>query len=101
MDIVQSVNRIPIRLTKERWFHISENHDDLAGYYEHVLETVENPDKVIRGYGGAFIAVKATGKRRYLCVIYKEFASKHDGFIISAYFTSKIDRRKVIWPEKY
>lgn len=100
MDIVKSVNNIPIRLTKERWFHITENHDDLAGYYDDVLDAVDSPDNVLLGYGGALIAVKGMGKRNYLCVIYKEFPKKHDGFIISAYFTSKIDRRKAIWPEK-
>ena len=37
MDIVKSKNNVPIRLTEERWIHIVENHDDLAGYYEDVL----------------------------------------------------------------
>lgn len=101
MDTVYSVNNIPIRLTRERWFHITENHDDLAGYYDDVLQTIENPDLVIQGYGGAFIAVKGMGKKRYLGVVYKEFAAKKDGFIISAYFTSKIDRRKIVWPKKH
>ena len=74
MDTVYSVNNIPIRLTRERWFHITENHDDLAGYYDGVLQTTENPDLVIQGYGGAFIAVKGMGGKRYLGVGYKEFA---------------------------
>ena len=30
MDIVKSVNDVPIRLTYERWVHIIENHDDMA-----------------------------------------------------------------------
>jgi uncharacterized protein YuzE len=33
LDIVVSVNGVPIRLTAERWYHIVENHDDLASYY--------------------------------------------------------------------
>ena len=33
MEIAYSVNGTPIRLTYERWFHITENHDDLASYY--------------------------------------------------------------------
>ena len=101
MDIVYSVNNIPIRLTRERWFHITENHDDLAGYYDDALQTVENPDLVIQGYRGALIAIKGMGKKQYLGVIYKEFPAKKDGFIISAYFTSKIDRRKIVWPKKH
>lgn len=96
--IVHSVNSIPIRMTAERWQHIVENHNDLAGYYQEVLATVERPDLVLSGYGGALIAVKGLTRRRYLGVVYKEL-SQEDGFIISAYFTSKIDRRKKVWPK--
>jgi hypothetical protein len=39
-DAVRSVRGTTIRLTSERWFHIVEHHDDLAGYYHDVLETV-------------------------------------------------------------
>ena len=42
-DITYSVNNIPIRLTGERWTHIVENHEDMAGYYFDVLEAVNNP----------------------------------------------------------
>jgi hypothetical protein len=96
MDIALSVEGVPIRLTAERWFHIVENHDDMAGYYDDVLETVENPDIVVRGYRGSLIAARGYGRRRYLAVIYRQ-VSTQDGFIISAYFTSKIDRKKAIW----
>jgi hypothetical protein len=36
MDIAISKAGVPIRLTDERWHHIVENHDDLAGYYDDV-----------------------------------------------------------------
>jgi hypothetical protein len=42
-DVAYSVDDVPIRLTTERWFHIVENHDDLAGCYDDVLRTVEEP----------------------------------------------------------
>ena len=42
-DITYSVNNIPIRLTGERWIHIVENHEDMAGYYYDVLEAINNP----------------------------------------------------------
>lgn len=32
MDVAISVDGVPIRLTAERWLHIVENHDDLAGH---------------------------------------------------------------------
>ncbi len=96
MDSVTSIAGIPIRLTEERWFHIVENHDDLAGYYDDVLATVAEPDLIMSGYGGSLIAVRAYGRQRYLCVIYRQ-ASRADGFIITAYFSSKINRKKALW----
>jgi len=96
MDVALSVEGVPIRLTAERWFHVVENHDDMAGYYDDVLEVVENPDLVLHGYGGSLIAIRGYGRGRYLAVIYRQ-VSAQDGFVITAYFTSKIDRKKVIW----
>ena len=98
MERVRSVNRVPIRLSSERWQHIVESHDYLAGYYDQILATVERPDCVISGYGGALIALKGITRRRYLAVVYKE-RSPGDGFIISAYFTDRLDRRKRVWPK--
>jgi len=54
VESAYSVNGVLIRLMYERWFHITENNDDLASYYFEVLEAVEKPD-FIRGiqYGDA------------------------------------------------
>lgn len=49
MEIVQSKNRIPIRLTEERWLHITEEHTEMAGYYYEVLETIQDPDSIYIG----------------------------------------------------
>ncbi len=102
LETVISINNVPIRLTAERWYHIVENHDEIAGYYDYVLNTVESPDYVIKGYGDALIALrKQNEKNRYLVVIYKEVSDK-DGFIITAYFTSKInlEREVIIWQQQ-
>lgn len=98
MDTTQSIDGVPIRLTEERWFHIVENHDEVAGYYDEVLDAVASPEVVIPGYGGSLIAVRNYGQHRYLCVIYRQISSS-DGFIITAYFSRKIDRRKAIWSQ--
>ncbi len=96
MDNVISINGVPIRLPAERWFHIVENHDEVAGYYDAVLETVADPDVIIPGYRGSLVAVRSYGRRRYLYVIYREVTSD-DGFIITAYFNPKVNRKKAIW----
>ena len=88
MEIVKSVNGVPIRLTDERWVHIIENHDNMAGYYDEVLNINESPDLVIKGYGEALIALKQL-EAKFLAVVYKE-TGIIDGFVITAYFTSKI-----------
>jgi hypothetical protein len=100
MDVVKSHKGIPVRLTKERWFHIVENHDDLAGYYDEVLLTVEEPEYVVEGYKGAFVALREVEAGKFLAVVYREF--EDDGFIITAYFTKKInpEREGIIWKKE-
>ena len=97
METVKSVNGVPIRLTDERWIHIIENHDDMAGYYDEVLTIIESPDFVIKGYGEALIALKQF-EIKFLAVVYKETGSS-DGFVITAYFTNKIklEREVILW----
>ncbi len=101
MEVVKSINGVPIRLTSERWVHIVENHDDLAGYYEDILDAVEAPDYIIEGYEEALIALKEVKKGKILAVVYKETSQK-DGFIITAYFTSKLKLEKevILWQKK-
>ena len=96
MEIVYSINKVPIRLTYERWYHIIENHDDLASYFYDVLETIEKPEFVLRGNKGSFKATKNMGNKKWLLVIYKEL-SKRDGFVITAYFLETKPKGVLIW----
>jgi len=98
MEIVESVNGVPIRLTDERWIHVTENHDDLAGYYDEVLSVIENPDYIVKGYGGTFIALRQVKTGKFLAVVYREIDNS-DGFIITAYFTSKmkLEKETIVW----
>lgn len=99
MDIAYSVEGVPIRLTTERWLHIVENHDEMAGYYDDVLNTIENPEWVLPGHKGSLIAVRNYGRKRYLVVIYRQ-VSKEDGFVITSFFTEQIDRGNVLWTHR-
>ena len=99
--ITNSKNDIPVRLTEERWFHIVEHHNDLAGYSNDVLNTVENPDIILKGWTGELLAAKKINDK-YNIAAYKEL-SKSDGFILTAFFTSnigKLKRRGVIWQKQ-
>ena len=98
VDIAHSLNGIPIRLTYERWYHIIENHDDLASYFYEVLETVEKPGFIIKGNKGILKATRNVGKNKWLVVIYRE-VSEEDGFIITAYFLDKRPKGEVLWQQ--
>ncbi len=62
--------------------------------------TFESPDCIIKGYGNALIALKKL-QVKYLAVVYKEI-SDNDGFIVTAYFTSKIklEREVILWQQQ-
>lgn len=96
MESAISVNGIPIRLTHERWYHIIENHDDLASYFYDVLETVESPEFVIRGNQGTLKAAKNIGKNKWLTVLYRE-VTKKDGLVITAYFLDEKPKGDIVW----
>ena len=71
--MVKSKNDVPIRLTEERWFHITEEHSEMAGYYFEVLEAVEEPEAVYEGRAGECIAAREVEKGKYIVVVYREF----------------------------
>ena len=93
---------LTIRLTAERWSHIVEAHDYMAGNQDLVFETIENPDYIVSGERGENIAIrhyeKTSISEKSVVVIYKE--SETDGFIITTFMTSKHDKilkRGVLW----
>ena len=99
IEIVMSKNRLPIRLTDERWSHITEEHTELAGMKLEVLETISEPTRILAGRFGELLAVREVSPEKHLVVVYRELQS--DGFIITAFMTSKtrsLERRLKLWP---
>ncbi len=98
IETVLSQNNIPIRLTDERWAHITEEHCELAGMRLEVLEAIENPSRILAGGEEELLAIQETEKAKFLVVVYRELSN--DGFIITAFLTRRIkslNRRKQIW----
>jgi hypothetical protein len=93
---------VPIRLTDERWSHITGSHNDLASHYDDILNSLEDPDYIIKGYKEALIALKKFDKNKFLAVVYKEL-NDVDGFIITTYFTSKLslEKEEILWQKTY
>ena len=55
---VESKNRVPIRISYERWSHVVEHHDYMAGNLEKVIETIGNPDYLVAGSQGEKLALR-------------------------------------------
>jgi len=94
-----SRNGVPIRLTFERWVHITEEHCELAGMRLDVLATISEPTRIIAGQEEELLAIREIEPGKYLVVVYRELGD--DGFIITAFLTRRIaslNRRKQIWP---
>lgn len=95
----RSQNGCFIRLTDERWAHITEEHCELAGLRLEVLETVATPDRVLAGQYGALMVVREMEMGKYLVVVYNE--TSNDGFIITSFLTRRsnwLRRRTQVWP---
>lgn len=99
-----SKNGSSIRLTEERWAHISEEHGELADLQSDVLSAVGGPERVLAGRAGEFLAVRALEDEKWMVVVYREIEDdREDGFIITAFLTSKkrqLDKREQIWPSQ-
>lgn len=99
MGIIISKNNVPIRLPDERWFHITEEHSEMAGYYFEVLETIEEPEVIYEGKTGELLAIKSIEEGKYIVVVYREL-SEEDGFVITSFITkqkNKLEKRREIW----
>lgn len=99
MDTALSKNNVKIRLTSERWLHITEGHSELAGYYFEILDTIENPDRIYKGNNEELLAVKEIGQDKFIVVVYKE-TNFQDGFVITAFQSRKINyllNKELLW----
>lgn len=97
LETVYSINNVPIRLTDERWEHIGEAHPYMTRYYEDMLDAVGDPEYIFPGHRGSLVAVVMLRKKKILHVLYREL-SRDDGFIITAYIKTSLDKKKAIWP---
>ncbi|NOY50622.1 MAG: hypothetical protein GXO88_08690 [Chlorobi bacterium] len=103
MDFAISINKVPVRMTTERWYHITLGHPELSVYYYDILETIEHPDFVFIGNSEEYLAVKKLNDEmnKFIIVVYKEI-DESDGFIITSFITNKkpyFAKKKMIWKQ--
>lgn len=98
-DSVVSRNGVTVVLTDERWQHILHGHPEMARRRQKVLEAVGSPDRILEGNTGELLAVKQSGVRGSLVVVYREETGR--GFIVTAFRstrTASLDGRRQLWP---
>jgi hypothetical protein len=77
-----------------------EEHAELAGMRQAVLDAVADADRVLSGTAGALLAVRMIEPDKALVVVYRE-VDANDGFVITAFLTRRLrslDRRTQLWP---
>jgi hypothetical protein len=97
---VLSRKGVPIRLTDERWAHITEEHCELAGLRLEVLETIADPSRILAGHKDELLASREISPGEHLVVVYREM--QKDCFVVTAFLTKRIkslDRRVQVWPK--
>ncbi len=70
----------------------------MAGFLNDVILAVDSPDVVVEGGNNELLALVYKRADKLLVVAYKE--ENDEGFIITSFFTSKIDqllKRKIKW----
>lgn len=98
---VSSKNKVTIRLTEERWHHITNSHLEINPEdYKSIMDTVKDPDVIFKGDQGELLAVKKRDRSKiWIVVAYKE-VTKEDGFILTAYLTTEsiwLFKKEIIW----
>jgi hypothetical protein len=102
-----SINNMNVRLTQERWIHITEYHRELTNFQLEILLTVAEPDSVYFSpidAKSSFAAVKTFGRladfglAKNLTVHYKE-PSGSSGFILTTFVLSdkRLKKRFKLW----
>ncbi|WP_119065329.1 hypothetical protein [Aggregatilinea lenta] len=97
--LLHSTSGKPIRLSNERWEHITKGHPELVNLKDRVLAAVEQPDRILSGNVGELLAVKEIESGKWIVVVYRELEA--DGFVITAFLTRRgraLDRRQQLWP---
>lgn len=98
IETVTSIAGVTIRLTDERWAHITEEHSELAGMRFEVLETIAVPERVYKGRNDELFAVREIETGKFMLAVYRETGL--DGFIITAFLTRRmqlIEKRELVW----
>jgi len=100
MRILRDYRATPIRLTDERRAHILE-HEEMAGAEPLIGETLLHPDVVVQSLRDERVSLYHryyTGTHvgdKFLCVVVK--GGEGDAFVLTAYFTDRVKKGRILW----
>ncbi len=92
-----------VRLTDERWAHISE-HPEMAEMRTSVEHTLREPETVVQSLSDREARLyyrfyeRTLVRGKHLCVVVKLLDD--DAFVVTAYLTDRVKRGSIIWPAK-
>ncbi len=100
MAAVRDFEGREVRLTEERWEHISE-HPEMRSALE---ETLRFPEVVVQSQSDPSARLHYRFYQRtivagkYMCVVVK--ISGDDAFVVTAYLTDRIKKGETVWPKE-
>lgn len=104
MNITEGIFGRMIRISDERWNHITANHPEMVGQYSKIQETLLQPDEIVESKSDASVELyyrkyyTTLFGEKYLCVVVK--VKEDDLFLLTAYYTDPIKKGITIWKKK-
>jgi hypothetical protein len=77
-----------------------DEHAELAGMREDVLQTVSDAERIVAGAAGEKLAIRLVEPGKAIVAVYRE-VSDADSFVITAFLTRRLatfERRQQLWP---
>lgn len=84
--------------------HVTEAHDYMSGNIDKVLQTLAEPERIIAGQHGESLALRDYAStnitQKTAVIVYRD---EPNGFLITAFFTSKPDKiekkGQIVWSQ--
>lgn len=99
VDTATSRFGVPVRITDERWAHVTEEHPEIAGLRLDIVEAISDPERIVEGGAGELLALRTVEPGKMIVAVYRELGD--DGFLITAFLTRPtawLERRVQAWP---
>jgi len=95
---LKSVLDVNIKILKIGWLFICQKHKDLKDRFDLLQSCLENADEIwlSRQDPQVYLYYKNINKK-HICAVCKHYNSQ--GFLITAYFTYKLQGKKKLWPK--